>query len=124
MPLKELKRATIREEFVAIAGNYVKALILDRLLYYDYEFCDWATHSAEYLIDSTMLDVPKEHMEQAIRELAAAGLAECWEDTNCLHGTMLYCKINISTVVNALNEKGYALEGYRQARDNEYGVCF
>ena len=92
MPLRELKRATIREEFVAIAGNYVKALILDRLLDYDYELRDWVTCSAEYLINLTMLDTPKGHMEQAIRELAAAGLAECWEDTNCLRGKILYAR--------------------------------
>lgn len=78
MPLRELKRATIREEFVAIAGNYVKALILDRLLDYDYELCDWVSCSTEHLISITMLDVPKEHMEQAIRELATAGLVEYW----------------------------------------------
>lgn len=122
MPLRELKRATIREEFVAIAGNYVKALILDRLLDYDYESCDWVTYSMEYLIKITMLDVPEEHMEQAIRELAAAGLVECWEDTNCLRGTILCCQINISNVVDALDEKGYALEGYKQVGENEYGI--
>lgn len=122
MMLMELKRATIREEFVAIAGNYVKALILDRLLDYDYELSDWVTHSAGHLINYTMLDVPKEHMEQAIRELAAAGLVECWEDTNCLRGTILCCQINISNVADALDEKGYALEGYRQAGENEYGI--
>lgn len=122
MPLRELKRATIREEFVAIAGNYVKALILDRLLDYDYELCDWVTCSAEHLINLTMLDTPKEHMEQAIRELAATGLAECWEDTSYFRGKILYCRINISNVVNALDEKGYTLEGYRQVGENEYGI--
>lgn len=122
MPLRELKRATIREEFVAIAGNYVKALILDRLLDYDYEWCDWVTYSAENLIDVTMLDVPKEHMEQAIRELADAGLVECYEGTNFFCGKVLSCQIDISNVVNALDEKGYALEGYRQVGENEYGI--
>lgn len=123
MPLRELKRATIREEFVAIAGNYVKALILDRLLYYNYELSDWETCSAEYLINLTMLDTPEEHMEQAIRELAAAGLVKCWEETSSFfHETTLYCQINISNVVEALDEKGYALEGYKQVGENEYGI--
>ena len=122
MPLRELKRATIREEFVAIAGNYVKALILDRLLDYDYELSDWVTYSAEYLINITMLDTPEEHMEQAIRELASAGLVECWEGTDLFHEKILYCQINISNVVDALDEKGYALEGYRQMGENEYGI--
>jgi hypothetical protein len=122
MPLRELKRATIREEFVAIAGNYVKALILDRLLFYDYESSDWETCSAEYLINLTMLDTPQEHMEQAIRELAAAGLVECWEEKNYFQGKKLYCQINISNVVDALDEKGYALEGYKQVGENEYGI--
>lgn len=122
MPLRELKRATIREEFVAIAGNYVKALILDRLLDYNYELSDWETCSAEYLINLTMLDTPEEHMEQAIRELAAAGLVECWEEKNYFQGKKLYCQINISNVVDALDEKGYALEGYKQVGENEYGI--
>lgn len=121
MPLRELKRATIREEFVAIAGNYVKALILDRLLDYDYELSDWVTYSAEYLINVTMLGTPEEHMEQAIRELAAAGLVECWEEKNYF-GKKLYCQINISNVVDALDEKGCALEGYRQVGENEHGI--
>lgn len=122
MPLRELKRATIREEFVAIAGNYVKALILDRLLDYNYELSDWETCSAEYLINCTMLDTPEEHMEQAIRELAAAGLVECWEEKNYFQGKKLCCQINISNVVDALDEKGYALEGYKQVGENEYGI--
>lgn len=122
MPLRELKRATIREEFVAIAGNYVKALILDRLLDYDYELSDWVTYSAEYLINITMLGTPEEHMEQAIRELAAAGLVECWEDKDFFHEKILYCQINISNVVDALDEKGCALEGYRQVGENEHGI--
>lgn len=122
MPLRELKRATIREEFVAIAGNYVKALILDRLLDYDYELSDWVTYSAEYLINITMLGTPEEHMEQAIRELAAAGLVECWEDEDFFHEKILYCQINISNVVDALDEKGCALEGYRQVGENEHGI--
>lgn len=122
MPLRELKRATIREEFVAIAGNYVKALILDRLLDYDYELSDWVTYSAEYLINITMLGTPEEHMEQAIRELAAAGLVECWEEKNYFQGKKLYCQINISNVVDALDEKGCALEGYRQVGENEHGI--
>lgn len=123
MPLRELKRATIREEFVAIAGDYVKALILDRLLYYNYELSDWETCSAEYLIKLTMLDTPEEHMEQAIRELAAVGLVKCWEETSSFfHVKTLYCQINISNVVDALDEKGYALEGYKQVGENEYGI--
>ena len=120
MPLRELKRATIREEFVAIAGNYVKALILDRLLDYNYELSDWETCSAEYLINLTMLDTPEEHMEQAIRELAAAGLVECWEGTDLFHEKILYCQINISNVVDALDEKGYALEGYRECDETHF----
>ena len=121
MPLRELKRATIREEFVAIAGNYVKALILDRLLDYDYELSDWVTYSAECLIDITMLGTPEEHMEQAIRELAAAGLVECWEETSSFfHEKTLYCQINISNVVVALDEKGYALEGYRECDETHF----
>lgn len=122
MPLRELKRATIREEFVAIAGNYVKALILDRLLDYDYELSDWVTYSAECLIDITMLGTPEEHMEQAIRELAAAGLVECWEEKTFFREKILYCQINISNVVDALDEKGYTLEGYKKVGENEHGI--
>ena len=32
------------------------------------------------------------------------------------------CQINISNVVDALDEKGYALEGYRQVGENEHGI--
>lgn len=122
MPLRELRRATIREEFVAITGNYVKALILDRLLKYDYELCDWVSYTAECLAAITMLDMPKEHMEQAMHELADAGLVECYEDTNCLREPLLYGQINISNVVEALKENGYALEGYKEVGENEYGI--
>lgn len=135
--VRKLKRAVIREELVAITGDFIKAVLLAQFLYWAERVEDfdeyrkqeneraaaegkepqelshgWIYKSAESLAEETMLGLSKSNVLKHIDALLQMGFID--RRTNPEHKmdrTYQY-RVNLNAVANALEDQGYSLEGY------------
>ena len=138
--IKKLKRAVIKEEFIAITGNFTDAVILNQFIYWAERVKDfdryirqenerakksglatqeltegWIYKSAEELAEETMLGLSKSNMRIHIKALEDAGYID--ERTNPKYKwdrTKQY-RVNLVKIVTDLHEHGYELEGYQSS---------
>lgn len=136
---RKLKRVPIKEELVAIAGDFIKAIILQQFIYWsertrdydkfiaeereraelrDEEFSakplnGWMYKSAEELSEETMLGYKATAMRDHIKVLVAKGyLSERNNPLDRRDRTIQY-RVNLLAIQLDLFEKGYPLEGYK-----------
>lgn len=134
---KKLKRAVIKEELVALTGNYVSAIILNQLIYWTERMADvdeyikqeneraalygkdtqelthgWIYKKAEQLADETMLNMSGNTFRKYLKDLESAGFikSRC-NPVYCWDRTLQY-RVDIVNVIKQLNQIGYQLEGY------------
>ena len=138
--VKKLKRAVIKEEFIALTGNFVDAVILNQFIYWSERVKDvdayiqqenerakqygteqttqeltggWIYKSAEELSEETMLGQSDKNMRRHIKSLIDAGYID--ERTNPKYKwdrTKQY-RVNLVKIVDDLKKIGYQLEGYQ-----------
>lgn len=136
--MERLKRAVIKEEFIAITGGFEKALILNQFLYWSERVSDfdefikqeneravqqgeepreltngWIYKRAEDLSSETMLNLSKQRMRAYITELVEEGFVDERENPKYKWDRTKQYRVNLVNIVNALQEKGYTLEGYK-----------
>ena len=136
--MERLKRAVIKEEFIAITGGFEKALILNQFLYWSERVSDfdefikqeneravqqgeepreitngWIYKRAEDLSSETMLNLSKQRMRAYITELVEEGFIDERENPKYKWDRTKQYRVNLVNIVNALQEKGYTLEGYK-----------
>lgn len=136
--IKRLKRAVIREEYVAITGDYQKAVILGQLIYWSERVSDfdifiaaenarakrhgmptsdatggWLYKTAEELADETMLGLTAANMRRHIKALVDTGLISERSNPKYRWDRTKQYRVNLVEVVQALAGKGYTLEGYK-----------
>lgn len=136
--IKRLKRAVIREEYVAITGDYQKAVILGQLIYWSERVSDfdtfiaaenarakrhgmptsdatggWLYKTAEELADETMLGLSAANMRRHIKALVDTGLISERSNPKYRWDRTKQYRVNLVEVVQALAGKGYTLEGYK-----------
>ena len=136
--MKKLKRAIIKEEILAITGDYISAIILHQFIYWSERIEDfdifireekermikenistnfeelngWIYKSAEQLSQETMLGLSPSNMRKYIKQLIDLGfLSERTNPKFKWDRTKQY-RVNLYEIVKKLNEKGYELEGY------------
>lgn len=134
---KKLKRTVIKEELVALTGNYVSAIILNQLIYWTERMADvdeyikqeneraalygkdtqelthgWIYKKAEQLADETMLNMSGNTFRKYLKDLESAGFikSRC-NPVYCWDRTLQY-RVDIVNVIKQLNQIGYQLEGY------------
>lgn len=136
---EKLKRAVIKEELIAITGNYVDAIILNQFLYWAERINDfdayqkeeqkiaeksgmkfnpefthgWIFKSANSLSDETMLGLSISNMRKHIRSLVAAGFIQERKNPKYKWDKTMQYRVNLNAIQSALHKAGYTLEGYR-----------
>jgi DNA-binding MarR family transcriptional regulator len=137
--MDRLKRAVIKEELVALTGDFVKAVILNQFLYWSERVDDfdkfiveerqsaqeigdeinisllqgWIYKKAEELAEETMLKLSKSNMMNHIKVLVESKWIEQRRNPrNKMDKTYQY-RVNIVVIQKALLPMGYSLEGYR-----------
>jgi len=137
--VEKLKRAVIKEELVALTGNFVEAVLLNQLIYWSERVNDfdkfieeeksrredggaelesvklngWIYKTAEELSRETMLGLSSNAIRAHLKRLIEAGWID--ERTNPQYKwdkTKQY-RVNILKVQRDLKNRGYTLDGYR-----------
>ncbi len=135
---RPLKRIVIKEELVALTGNYIDAILLNQFLYWSQHVNDfdvflteeatrmedmgqtanvdlrngWIYKKAEELSEETMLRLSKSNMMNHITKLIEAGWIEQRRNPkNKMDKTFQY-RLNLIQIQRDLLSIGYNLDGY------------
>lgn len=139
---KKLKRAVIKEELVALTGDFIAAVVLNQLIYwservYDFdEFIEqekerlekyggpenleiqiepthgWIYKTAEELSAETMLNISRRTMRTYLKELVDAGYIQERTNPRYTWDKTRQYRVNIAKIQTDLKKLGYCLEGY------------
>ncbi len=146
--IKPLKRIVIKEELVALTGDYKKAILLNQFIYwservYDFdkfiaeerERCvksdieynlelqnGWIYKTADALADETMLNMHKSNIVKHVDELIAKGWLDVRNNPNHKWDRTRQYRVNIVKIQYDLFEMGYSLEGYPLIVTNDYNA--
>mgnify|MGYP000901804777 CR=1 FL=1 len=133
-----LKRIVIKEELVALTGDFKKAIILNQLLYWSERVKDfdkfiieektryekdgeknnmqlqngWIYKTAEELSEETMLGLSKSNIRLHIKSLIESGWIDERLNPNFKWDKTMQYRVNILKLQEDLYKLGYALEGY------------
>lgn len=130
MEPQKLKRIVIKEEFVAITGNYIDAILLSQLLYWSERVRDfdlfikqeqieneiepkygWIYKSYLELSNETMIGLSPSNVKKHLEKLIELGFVSSRQNKNKWDRRKEY-KINLIAIQNELLKNGYALDGY------------
>jgi len=143
---EKLKIAVIREEYVAICGNYQLAIILNQMIYWSERiknfdsfiteenarlktedlpeltlYYGWFYKSAKELSEELMTGWSERTIGRYIKELEKFGFitSRC----NPIHkwDRTLQYRVNLNVIKKSLESQGYKLQGYREATSNRIG---
>ena len=136
--LKKLKRAVIKEELVALTGDFASAIVLNQLIYWservsDFDkfieqekaraeehgeninidtTCGWIYKTAEELSEETMLNVSRQSMRSYLKKLIDSGYIQERANPKYKWDKTKQYRVNIAKIQTDLKEIGYCLEGY------------
>lgn len=137
--LTRLKRVVIKEELVALTGDFTKAVILNQFLYWSERVRDfdlfineertraeqhgekvtiettsgWIYKKAEELIEETMLGISPATMGRHIKHLIDNGWIEQRQNPNYKWDQTKQYRVNLFKIQHDLLCLGYFLEGYK-----------
>jgi len=136
---QKLKRAVIKEELVALTGDYIKAILLNQLIYWsehmrgvdlfikeeqerlsnhkmpygDFE-CSrgWIYKKAEELSSETMLNLSPQTIHRNLTQLIESGFISKRNNPKYKWDRTIQYRVNIAFIQHELNKIGYNLDGY------------
>lgn len=137
--METLKRVVIKEELVAITGDYLKAIILQQFLYWTDRMKDidryleqenkrlsehgfkevdiftngWIYKTAEELSNETMLNLSIPTMRKHIKALICKGYLSERKNPKYRWDNTTQYRVDLNKVSRDLQDNGYHLEGYR-----------
>ena len=137
--MNKLKRVVIKEELVAITGDFILAVILNQFLYWSDRVRDfdkllleekeraekdgaevnidpangWIYKRAEELIDETMLGISIQSMRRNITRLVMQGYLFERNNPRYKWDRTKQYRVNFQKIKDDLKEKGYTLDGYK-----------
>lgn len=137
--VKKLKRAVIKEEFVAITGNFVDAIILNQFIYWTERVKDfdeyieqenkravregleaheltggWIYKTSEELADETMLNLTTASMRKHITTLKSKGFITERENPRYKWDRTKQYRVDLVKITEELGKVGYYLSDYKQ----------
>jgi DNA-binding MarR family transcriptional regulator len=139
MKESKLKRAVIKEELVALTGDYIKAILLNQLIYWSEhmkgvdlfikeeqerlsnhemsygEFeCSrgWIYKKAEDLSEETMLNLSHQTVHRNLNQLIEKGFISKRNNPKYKWDRTIQYRVNIAKIQYELNKIGYNLDGY------------
>ena len=135
--MRRLKRAVIKEEFVALTGDVIEALILNQFLYWSDRINDidqwireenarraaedrdeielnhgWIYKSAAQLNEELMLGMSEVTIRRKIKHLVEKGFIQERKSPSRSWDRTLQYRVNLQRIRKALNEIGYELQGF------------
>ena len=136
--VEKLKRAVIKEELVALTGDFTKAVLLNQFIYWSERVKDfdkfieeeatrmgvegekaniekqggWIYKSAEELSDETMLGLSPKTIRKHMRKLIDNGWLDERNNPKYSWDRTKQYRVDIVKVQKDLQSLGYALEGY------------
>lgn len=135
---RRLKRAIIKEEYIAITGDVPKAVILNQFIYWSERITDfdafiaqenkraaqhgieeidysdgWIYKTAAELSEETMLGLSAANMRNHIKALIEKGFVSERSNPKYKWDRTKQYRVNLVEIVAALHENGYSLEGYK-----------
>lgn len=137
--LDKLKRVVIKEEFVALTGDFIKAVLLNQFIYWSERVKDfdqfiteelaragqveekinmqltngWIYKKAEQLSEETMLGMAPNSILRHIKVLVERGWLDERHNPDQKWDRVKQYRVNLLLIASDLMEKGYALEGYK-----------
>lgn len=138
--MERLKRVVIKEEFVALTGDYKLAILLNQLIYWSERIKDfdefikeenkrmnnndiddkpiqlqhgWIYKKAEHLSSETMLGLSKQTIGRLLDKLCECGWIEKRRNPRYKWDKTYQYRVNIIKVAINLKEKGYVLQDYK-----------
>lgn len=134
---RKLKRAVIKEEYIAITGDFQKAVILNQFIYWaervkDFDLfiqqeneraaqnglpvqdmtCGWMYKTAQELSDETMLGLSNSNMRVHIKALMEKGFISERNNPKYKWDRTKQYRVNLLEIMDALQSHGYKLENY------------
>lgn len=136
--MKKLKRAIIKEELVALTGDFTKAVLLNQFIYWSERVKDfdkfieeekkrmevegqktdfkkqngWIYKTSEELSEETMLGLSPQTIRRHLKELIDNNWLDERENPNYKWDRTKQYRVNISKIQKDLQKLGYSLEGY------------
>jgi len=136
--MSNLKRVIIKEELVALLGDYKKAILLNQFIYWSERVRDfdkfiaeekeraanhgitinmelqngWIYKSLEELSEETMLGLRASNISSHINELVARGYLAKRRNPEYRWDRTYQYRVNLIKIQQDLNKLGYCLEGY------------
>lgn len=138
MQKKVWKVAVVREELVVITGNYIKAILLNQLIYWSKRVKDsnlyfleekkrmqlerdsddsplsygWIYKKAEELSEETMLNLNEKTIRTYLKELDDMGYIAQRRNPKYKWDRTIQYRVNLTKVIEDLNRIGYHIEEY------------
>ncbi len=109
----KLKRVVIREEFVKITGDFVKAVILNQLIYWQsrtYNKEGWIYKKAEELSEETMLYATKATIRRHLGALEKLKLVESRDNPTDKWDRTKQYRIRFDVIYDELEKQGFSFE--------------
>lgn len=134
MKPQKLKRVVIKEELVALTGHYVKALILNQMIFWSERVSDfdlflaetkkreenievelrhgWIYKNAKDLSGELMIDASHQTIRRYMQALIEDGFIEERHNPKQAWDRTMQYRVDLVAVIQGLNALGYGLEGY------------
>ena len=137
--MRKLKRVTIKEEFVALTGDPIKAIILNQFIYWSERVHDfdsfiseektrseqsgitvtmapsngWIYKTAEELSEETMVKMAPSTVLRYVKQLVEKGWLDERHNPNHRWDRTKQYRVNLLKIHEDLTEIGYALQDYK-----------
>lgn len=140
MSISKIKKAVIREDLLAITGDYRKAIILNQFIYWSERVSDadkfmekeneiaqsngeetrelfygWMYKSADEMADEIMLGLSASQVRKYISNLVDMGYLSKRNNPKYKWDRTLQYRVNLVNIARDLKEKGYSLSDYKIA---------
>ena len=138
MEPKKIKKVVIREDLVAITGDYKKAVILGQFIYWADRVADadkfiqkeneiaakygeegrellygWIYKTADELAEEVMLGLSVSQIRRYVSEIVGMGFVDRRKNPNYKWDRTWQYRVNLVNIAKALKEKDYPLSDYR-----------
>ena len=143
LAVRKLKRSVIKEEFLAITADFHEALILNQFIYWSERIKDfdsflaeenhrleldggheekefhnlsygWIYKKADELINELMTSLNRRTLRKKINNLNEKGFILIRKNPRFKWDQTFQYRVDFTAVINALNNKGYDLQGFKR----------
>ena len=136
--MEKLNRAIIKEEYVAITGDFIKAIILNQFIYWSERINDvdkyiieenkrlcqkgdnpieltdgWIYKTCEELSKETMLNLTNATIRNHISKLVELGFLDERQNPKYKWDRTKQYRVNLINIIKALSDKGYHFQDYK-----------